>query len=185
MLNRRAALWFAFFAVTSFLFAAPAKADEDADRAAALKQYGLTLESCIKKASDEAEGVAVFANVHIGKRGNFGVNVDCMVGGQRTGMGVDQSGKVSKKDRLNRDRGNENDYPKIAQEFTDQKVTLADLVRVAEQESKGTAINAWGFIKDGQVLVRVIVVAPEKNDQGVMEERSRQLVIDPRTRKVK
>lgn len=161
-----------------------AYANDDADRAAALKQHGLTLDSCLKKAADESKGVPVFANVHIGKRGNFGVNIDCVLDKQKVGVGVDSKGKATRKAKTERDRGNEADYPKIAQEFADQKVTLAELVVLAEQEMKGTAINAWGYVKDDQVLVRVIVVAKQKNDQGATEEQAQQVVLDPRTRKV-
>lgn len=184
--TRRVALTrFVIAFIFPLIFVSPALADDGPERASAMKKHALTLESCIKKASDHAKGAAVFANVHIGKRGNFAVHIDCVVNGTRTGVTVDETGKASTKSKAERDRGNESDYPKIVQEFTDQKVTLAELVGVAERESKGTAINAWGYVKDGVVLVRVIVVVQKKNDQGVMEDRSEQLVIDPRTRKIK
>lgn len=161
-----------------------ARADEDGERAAALRQHGLTLAKSIKSAADLTKGPAVFANVHIGKRGNFAVNVDCVVSGERTGVTVDEKGKATKKEKANRDRGNEKDYPKIAAEFTAQKVTLDELVTIAEKEAGGTAINTWGYLKDDKVLVRVLVVTKTKKAAGGDEEKTVQVVVDPSTKKV-
>jgi hypothetical protein len=118
--------------VLSLISSVPsARADEDGERAAALREHGLTLAQSIKSAADLTKGPAVFANVHIGKRGNFAVNVDCVASGEQTGVTVDEKGKATKKQKANRDRGNEKDYPKVAAEFIAKKVTLDELVTIA------------------------------------------------------
>lgn len=157
--------------------------DTEAERAKALKANGLTLEKCIKSASAECGGTAVFANVHIGKRGNFGVNVDCVVKGERCGATIDEKGKTTKKQTTDRDRKSEADYPKIAKELETLKVTLGEIAALAEKEHGGIAFNSWGYVNksDGKVLVRVLVFIDAKTPDG--KPTTKNVSYDPKTKK--
>lgn len=146
---------------------------DDVAAAAALKQHGLTLAKCIETGAGAAGGPAVFANVNVGKKGKFRVNVDAVVSGKRVTKAIDESGKVAKKGKNNRGRKNQQDYPEIAKQLTAAGATLAELVTAAEQSAGGTATNAWGFVEDGKVLVRVVVVTGDKSEKIVMDPKTK------------
>lgn len=165
----------AFAVILTSTYAVAAKSESDAERAAGLKQNKLTLQQCIESAIDTAGGTAVFANVHIGKRGKFRVNVDGYTDGEGWTVDINETGDAQKKKGTNRARREQPDYAKITAEFEQRNTTLQELVNIAETETKGTAINAWGYVENDKVLVRVIVVV---NDE------SKKIVIDPATKKL-
>jgi hypothetical protein len=180
------ALSLSLLAMLAFAPGAQRGPDEEG-RAAALQTNGLTLEKAIKAAEAVGGGQAVFANVHLPKRGGFAVNVRCFVGGAVVRVEVDKDGKATKKKGPGRksDNDNEDQFPKIAAEFTAEKVTLGELASAAEKHAKGTAFNAWGYLDDDKVFVRVLVATKAKNDKGVEEHTTVQVVMDPRTKKPK
>lgn len=173
MVRMRTQVWTVILAAS---LAAVALAKDDADRAAALKSKGVSLGQCIDKAAAVGHGPAVFANVHVGKRGRFAVNVDCVVDGKRVPVLVNHKGRASVKETPNRERQNEADLPAIAAQLTQAKVTLAELVSVAEKSNGGTAVNAFGFLKDGAARVAVLVVSGEKSERVVVDIKTKQVV---------
>ncbi len=162
----------------SLALAQDEKEASDRERADALKKFGLTLSQCIEKGAAELGGPAVFGNVHVGKRGKFAVQVDSVVDGQRATTSVDEHGSTAKgvKDKHNRDRKNQPDYPKLAEQFGKHQVTLAELVAIAEKETGGVAVNAWGHLQKDELSVSVLIVPAEG--------KSVRVSVDPKTKKV-
>jgi hypothetical protein len=126
------------------------------NRAAKLRESGLTLLDAIKKAEPAGGGPALFVSANAGKKdSDFVIQVECFAGGGLKFVRVTK-GEVKK---MPDDKHSKYEIadPAAAAEAM-KKFTLADGIRLAVKEKPGDPIVAQAYTSGGKVLIEVRMV---------------------------